>query len=305
MKWQKKGCIFMPDGSSPWARHTALQPTPLLIGDDVIRVFVGMRDDQGVGRVGYVDVSAGNPKEILGVSEKPCLDVGTAGAFDENGVIPCAVVRRDERIFLYYAGYMLGQKVRFLVFGGLAVSHDNGETFTRYSRVPIIDRTDDELLFRVIHSIIEDGGSWKAYYGAGDSFRTGSSKSLPVYNIRYMESPDGVQFPLQGKVALDISGDEHRVGRPYVIKEQGVFRMFFGAGSEAEPYRLAYAESQDGKSWDRKDEELLGLSLSPEGWDSQMMAYPAVIRCRDRVYMFYNGNDYGRSGFGYAELVEW
>ena len=80
--------------------------------------------------------------------------------------------------------------------------------------------------------------------------------------------------------------------------------MFFGSGSETEPYKLAYAESADGISWIRKDTEL-GLSLSPDGWDSQMMAYPAIVFWNDRVYMFYNGNDYGRSGFGYAELIEW
>ena len=304
MKWEKKGLIFKPDGSSPWARHTALQPTPLVLNDGVIRVFTGMRDDDGVGRVGYVDVKASNPGEVLGVSALPCLDIGQPGAFDENGVIPCAVVKRDEEIFLYYAGYMLGHRVRFIAFSGLAVSKDGGVTFTRYSRAPVTDRTDDELLFRAIHSILYDAGKWKVWYGAGNEFRTGNQKTLPCYNIRYMESADGIRFPAKGVVALDIREDEHRVGRPYVIKVNDTYRMFFGAGSEAEPYRLAYAESGDGINWQRKDDEL-GLTLSATGWDSQMMAYPAVVTWRDRTYMFYNGNEYGRTGFGYAELKEW
>jgi predicted GH43/DUF377 family glycosyl hydrolase len=304
MKWEKKGLIFKPDGNSPWARHTALQPTPLLLSDDVIRVFIGMRDDDGIGRVGYVDVSAQDPSSVLGVSTEPCLDIGVPGAFDENGVIPCAVVQRDEGIFLYYAGYMLGHRVRFIAFSGLAVSRDGGLTFARHSRVPIIDRTDDELLFRAIHSIMYDEGKWKAWYGAGNSFMTGASKTLPCYNIRYMESTDGIRFPDRGEVVLDIRDDEHRVGRPYVIKVNGRYKMFFGAGSETEPYKLAYAESADGISWQRSDDRL-GMALSPQGWDSEMMAYPAVVQWREKVYMFYNGNDYGRSGFGYAELLSW
>jgi sucrose-6-phosphate hydrolase SacC (GH32 family) len=304
LKWEKKGLIFRPDGSSDWARHTALQPTPMLMANGVIRVFIGMRDDEGVGRVGYVDVSASNPGEIIGVSQRPCLDIGIPGAFDDNGVIPCAVVQRDEGVFLYYAGYQLGHRVRFIAFSGLAVSQDNGASFTRHAKVPIIDRTDDEMLFRAIHSIMYDEGKWKAWYGAGSSFLAGRNKTLPCYNIRYMESDDGIHFPAKGEVVLDIREDEHRVGRPYVIKVNGVYRMFFGAGSEAEPYRLAYAESTDGIDWLRRDEEL-GISLSPQGWDSEMMAYPAVIRWEDKYYMFYNGNDYGKSGFGYAELMEW
>ncbi len=304
MKWEKKGLIFKPDGSSGWARHTALQPTPLLLNDEIIRVFVGMRDDSGVGRVGFVDVSSRNPGEVMGISEKPCLDIGQDGAFDENGVIPCAVVKRGEEIYLYYAGYMLGHKVRFNVFSGLAISRDNGTSFSRFSRVPVTDRTDAELLFRVIHSILYNDGKWQVWYGAGCSFWTGKNKTLPCYNIRYMESADGTRFPDQGVVAVDIQDDEHRVGRPYVIKVGDTYKMFFGAGSEENPYGLAYAESRDGIAWERKDAEI-GLSLSPDGWDSEMMAYPAVVRWRDRVYMFYNGNDYGKSGFGYAELVEW
>lgn len=304
MKWEKKGVVFCPDGSSSWARHTALQPTPLLINEDTIRVFLGFRDDGGIGRVGYVDVRADNPGVVKKVSLQPCLDIGLPGAFDENGVIPCAVVNRDEGIYLYYAGYQLGHKVRFLAFSGLALSRNGGETFERYSRVPIIDRTDDEFLFRAIHSILYDDGRWKAWYGAGSEFRGGASKTLPCYNIRYMESADGINFPREGKVVIDIERDEHRVGRPYVIRMADRYRMFFGSGTETEPYRLAYAESFDGLTWIRKDDEI-GIGLSEEGWDSQMIAYPAVFCCKGKVYLFYNGNEYGKTGFGYAELIEW
>jgi predicted GH43/DUF377 family glycosyl hydrolase len=304
MKWEKKGLIYCPDGNLAWARHTALQPTPLQINDSTIRVFLGFRDDDGIGRVGYVDVSAENPLEVLRISERPSLDIGIPGAFDENGVVPCAVVKRNDRIYLYYAGYQLGHKVRFIAFSGLAISTDDGHTFQRYSQVPIIDRSDGELLFRAIHSIMYDEDKWKAWYGAGSEFLSGSQKTLPCYNIRYMESEDGISFPRNGKVVIDIRDDEHRVGRPYVIKTDGQYKMFFGAGSEKDPYRLAYAESPDGISWTRRDDQL-GIELSNDGWDSEMMAYPAVVNCNSRVYMFYNGNDYGKTGFGYAELVEW
>jgi hypothetical protein len=33
-----------------------------------------------------------------------------------------------------------------------------------------------------------------------------------------------------------------------------------------------------------------------------MQAYPSLIEYLDRVYLFYNGNNYGEDGFGYAEL---
>jgi len=304
MKWQKMGLIYAPDGTSAWAKHSALQPTPYLLNENVIRIFVGFRDEKGVGRIGFVDVSANDPSQVLEVSERPVLDIGVPGAFDDNGVIPCAIVRHEDKLYLYYAGYQLGSKVRFLAFSGLAIS-DDGSKFVRYSKAPILDRTDKELLFRAIHSIMFEDGVWKTWYGAGSEFIQGEGKTLPVYNIRYMESKNGIRFDSEGKICVDIQGDdEYRVGRPYVIKHEGVYKMFYSIGTQSKGFRLGYAESRDGIQWSRRDERI-GLDVSSSGWDSQMICYPSLIQYKDRVYMFYNGNNYGQTGFGYALLEEW
>lgn len=303
MEWIKKGLIYGPAGESDWAHNSALQPTPRARPDGTIRVFAGFRDAEGVSRVGFVDVSAENPSEVLRVSKRPALDVGTPGAFDENGVVPCAVVEREGgALYLYYAGYQLGRKVKFFVFGGLAVSRDGGETFARHSRVPVCDRTDDELCFRVIHSIMYEGGRWRVWYGGGSDFDTEGGRQYPRYNIRYAESEDGLSLARDYKVCVDMRGGEYRVGRPYVVKDGGLYKMFYGAGTKDEGYRLAYAESADGISWERRDEQI-GIDVSESGWDSRMQGYPAVLSCAGRTYMFYNGNDYGREGFGYAVLA--
>src|SRR6056297_3242988 len=126
MEWEKLGLVYGPDGTSPWAKHSALQPTPIVLGD-VIRIYCGFRDDEGTSRVGFVDVSLTDPTSVLKVSKDPVLDVGEFGTFDSHGVVPCAVVRRDEGVYLYYAGYLRGEKVRFQAFSGLAISNDDGE----------------------------------------------------------------------------------------------------------------------------------------------------------------------------------
>jgi len=304
MKWIKKGLIYGPDGRSLWAKHSALQPTPYLLSENIIRVFLDFRDENGISRVGFVDLNSNNPSQVVSVTNMPALDIGIPGTFDENGVVPCAIVKREGKLFLYYAGYQLGQKIRFCAYSGLAISEDNGSTFQRFSQVPIMDRSDNELYFRVVHSILFEDGVWKAWYGGGSEFRRGKNKSLPIYDIRYIESRDGINFGNDGKVVITRNEDEYRIGRPYVIKDMNIYRMFFGGGTESSIYRLAYAESFDGINWKRKD-DALGIDVSEGGWDSQMMAYPSVIQCKEKRYMFYNGNEYGRAGFGYAELLEW
>jgi hypothetical protein len=301
MTWVKQGLIFSPPGTS-WRAHSALQPTPILAdGGRTIRVFVGFRDAEGIGRVGWVDLDAADPHRVTGVSETPALDIGRPGTFDDNGVVPCAVVERPDGIYLYYAGYSLPQKVRFHVFGGLAISQDGGSTFRRVSEAPVLDRTDGELFFRVLHSIHYDGRRWQAWYGAGSAFEDpgGGGRTRAVYNIRYMESEDGVHFPDRGEVCIDVRGDEHRVGRPYVVRGADGYQMYFAAATRSDNYRLTYADSADGRRWTVRP-EVLGLHVSEEGWDSEMMSYPSVVDAGGRTYLFYNGNDYGRAGFGVA-----
>lgn len=305
MKWHKQALVYGPSGESSWAKHSALQPTPYVkVNSGVIRVFSGFRDNAGTSRVGYVDVDATNPSSVLGVSKTPVLDLGIPGTFDENGVVPCAIVERDDKLYLFYAGYQLGQKVKFYVFSGVAVSVDGGETFERHSNVPICERRDGELFFRVIHTMLRDGDRWRAWYGGGSSFDVEDGKQYPRYNIRHAESPDGLHLDSDYQVCLDMDGSEYRLGRPYVIKDGDLYRMFYGASTRETGYRLAYAESSDGINWLRKDDEI-GISVSSSGWDSQMQAYPSIASYNGTTYMFYNGNDYGRDGFGYAVLEHW
>jgi hypothetical protein len=129
-------------------------------------------------------------------------------------------------------------------------------------------------------------------------------KQYPRYNIRHAYSPDGIHLDGEYQVCIDMEGGEYRVGRPYVIKHENLYRMFYGTSTRTEGYRLAYAESGDGISWLRKDQEV-GIDVSPSGWDSEMQAYPAVVTHENQTYLFYNGNSYGREGFGFALLEHW
>lgn len=300
MRWIKNGLIFRNDGLGGWRNNSALQPTPLVMKDR-IRFFVGFRDEGGTSRIGYIDVDLERPDHILSISVTPVLDVGLPGSFDEFGVVPSAVIEHKNKIYLYYAGYQLGHNVRFSVLSGLAISEDGGNNFKRHSTVPVFERTDSELLFRVPHSVMYEQGRFRFWYGGGSRFENGKTKTLPVYDVRYLESDDGICIPKSGKIILKTLDDEYRIGRPYVIKVKEKYHMFFGYSTEKQPYQLGYAVSTDGISWIRNDEKL-GLKLSKTGWDSEMMAYPSIVATRSKNYLFYNGNNYGHDGFGYATL---
>ena len=305
MKWNKKGRIYVPDGSRWWAKKYAFPPTPYFLNDEVLRIYVAFCDENIVGRIGYVDVRADNPATVLKVSDEPVLDIGTPGAFDENGILPTAIVPVRNELYLYYVGYQLGQKVRYFQFEGLAVSKDGGESFQRRLKVPVTDRTDAEMLNRTSAFVRQKNGEFQMWYVGGSDWTTVNGKALPVYNIRYLTSPDGIKWPNEGQVHIDFeSEDEHAFGKPFILEDAGIHRMFYSIRTRSKGYRIGYAESADGLKWVRKDNEV-GIDVSESGWDSQMIAYSSVQKYKDKVYMFYNGNNLGETGFGYAELEHW
>jgi len=301
MKWEKKGWVYAPDGSSSWARHSALTPTPLLVDPNTIRVYAGFRDDGGVSRIGFVDVAADDPTRILEVSETPALDIGAPGTFDDNGVILGDVLVHQDKVLMYYVGFETPGKVKFRAFSGLAVSSDGGRTFTRSSEAPLLDRADGQRYIRAIHSVRVESGVWRAWYSAGDGWEWIDGKPYPRYDIRYLESADGVAFRGRGVPCVGVEGREYRIGRPRVYELGEGYVMFYTRGTLDGDYVPGCAASRDGIVWTRRDADV-GIDRSSSGWDSRSLAYPALLRWRDAVYMFYNGNDMGRSGFGYAEL---
>ncbi|MGA3058958.1 MAG: hypothetical protein ABSD92_01170 [Candidatus Bathyarchaeia archaeon] len=306
MNWEKKGLIYCANGKYSWAQKYAFPPNPMFLTDDVIRVYVAFCDANTVGRVGYVDVSAENPSVVLNMSEKPVLDIGTPGTFDENGVVPVSIVKVEDKLYLYYVGFQKGYKVRYYMFIGLAISDDFGQSFARYRRVPILDRTDKELLNRAGAFVVHNSNLFRMWYVAGSTWVIGlDGKLLPEYNMRYLESADGLNWGKEGKVCMNFgSEDEHGFGRPCIVQEKELYKMFYSVRLKSKGYQLGYAESKDGLNWTRKDKEI-GITLSESGWDSETMSYPSLVRYHDRVYMFYCGNNCGETGFGYAVLKEW
>ncbi|MGN6280379.1 hypothetical protein [Frateuria sp.] len=300
--WQKKGLVFDTTRRSvgAWMRHSALTPTPVALDDGRIRVYAGFRDAEGVSRIGYVDVRADDPTVVTGVSREPVLDIGRGGCFDDNGMILGDVVQGPGGLHLFYVGFQRVARAKFLAFTGLAVSCDGGEHFRRVQETPILDRAPGRSTIAAVHSAHYAAGRWRLWYAAGDDWEPIDGKPFPRYHIRHAETASLDVITRSDQVCLRPRGSEYRIGRPRVYRLDGRYVMYFTRGNRTGEYFPGVAVSDDGLAWERRDESL-GLSLSDSGWDSRTICYPALLPQRDRLLMFYNGNDMGVDGFGVAE----
>ena len=143
--------------------------------------------------------------------------------------------------------------------------------------------------------MLRDDGIWRMWYVSAVSWEPRPEGARHHYLIKYAESDDGIHWRRDGRVAIPFEGDdEYAMGRPHVIKEGCVYRMWFCVRGDR--YRIAFAESDDGLVWRR----CAAIPPTAGQWDAEMQAYPMVLPDGARWLMFYNGNGYGATGFGCA-----
>jgi hypothetical protein len=282
-----------------WASNSALTPTPIMHPEGHIRVFAGFRDTEGISRIGYVDVDAQDPTRLLRVSQTPALDIGRPGCFDDNGVIMGDVAWKGSDLYLFYVGFQRVIKAKFLAFTGVAVSKDAGESFTRLSEAPILGRAHLQTTIAAVHTAWYEKGCWRLWFARGDGWESIAGLEYPRYEICYLDGESLLALPRSGQLCIPPTAPEYRIGRPRVYRRGAKYVMYYTKGTVSGDYFPGVAVSDDGLNWHRRDTEF-ELSLSPSGWDSRHICYPAWLEVDGREYVFYNGNDMGIDGFGVA-----
>jgi hypothetical protein len=307
MGWTKHGNIFKPDGSLSWSKSHAQVPFAFKKDDDTVRIFYATRDENSCSSTTFIDVDAADPSKIIYQHDKPCINKGTPGWFDDSGTMPSWFLEHDGKIWLYYTAWNKSQSASYRLSIGLAESTDGGETFSKLYDGPILDRSIYDAIWVGQPCVRKEADGWKMWYLSCEKIEYIDGHPEPFYNVKYATSDDGINWNRTGVKCIDFDDFADAIGRPCVEFEDGVYKMYSShrnsRGYRNDPnksYRLAYSESSDGINWFRKDEVLEGLEFSEEGWDSIMMEYCSVYNHNGKKYLFYNGNGFGATGFGYA-----
>lgn len=314
MKWIKKGRIFKAEGQSIWMNsHTT--PISVLVLNDKIRVFFSSRTkmDQNNNYISYpmyVDLNIDNPKEILKICDKPLFSLGTSGAFDEFGIMLYKSIWMNDKLYMYYGGWqrLASPNSPYQVLLGLAISEDEGNSFKKFSDGPIMG-TDilDTLSIGNICGIVKNKQLY-FYYTSYTRWENKGIKATPEYNIKLAISSDGINFKKENQIIL-AENEKGGTATPCIFEYKNKYHMLFGyrkpyQNNQVGKYQIGYAESTDLIHWTRNDENS-GLTTSDgQSWDSEMICYPSVVKVKNKYLCFYCGNEFGKEGFGYAELQQ-
>ena len=64
------------------------------------------------------------------------------------------------------------------------------------------------------------------WYVSGDEWQIIDGKSMPIYNLKYIESKDGMNWPGNGKTVLELNTkEEHGFGRPFIVDKNETQEM--------------------------------------------------------------------------------
>lgn len=297
--WQKLGRLYVPEteGQHPKLRSHAANPLPVHLEGDTYRVFFSGRDSENRSSVGAVDIDIVECK-IIRKHYQPFFEHGPKGSFYSDGVsIGNCYMVNGIRYMLFMGwqaplnGHWRGD------IGQLVVSSDLTLRLADASPLMTSDALDPISLS--YPWVFEDNEGYRMWYGSTSTWDAGNGEMLHVINMAF--SVDGNQWYRYGLAIPFEIGVAQAFSRPSVVKNiQGGYEMWFSyRGDSSQTYRIGYAHSIDGTNW-VLDLTASGIDVSPDGWDSEMIEYPFVFDHGHRRYMLYNGNGYGKTGFGLA-----
>src|ERR1700730_3395003 len=99
MRWVKQGLIFVPSGQGGWMNSHAQLPV-VQVCRDRLRIFFSTRPSAGLSLPAFIDVDIDDPTRVRRICERPLLELGPAGSFDEHGMMPAALVKRENDVLL-------------------------------------------------------------------------------------------------------------------------------------------------------------------------------------------------------------
>lgn len=299
MKWKKLGQLYFFRPTHPKLNSHAANPLAVHLADDIYRVFFSSRDINNKSSVSFVDVDI-EKRKIIFENTTPVFQHGAEDAFFSHGVSIGNCYRVGNTQYILFMGWQVRDKDHWRGdIGRLRL--ENKEKLFLDPQGPFMKSDDSDPVSLSYPWVMEDDGLFKMWYGSTITWDAGNGEMLHV--IKYATSTDGGRWEKHGTAIPYELGIAQAFSRPTVLKDGNGYHMWYSyRPGDGTLYRIGYAGSEDGVTWKRYENS--GIDVSGQGWDSEMICYPFVLDHKGTIYMLYNGNGFGKTGFGLAVLEQ-
>jgi hypothetical protein len=145
-------------------------------------------------------------------------------------------------------------------------------------------------------SILRHGGEDRMYYVGWKRRRYGVTIEASIGLAILTEDGNRLERAFEGPILGQDINHPLMTAAPFVVHDEGRYRMWYCSGSEwknaglanPEPiYTVCYAESDDGISW-RAD----GRPVIPYAYDGEVISAPWILKIRGSYHMWYSTRGY-------------
>lgn len=298
-QWKKKGLAFNAkiDGFSHGSHPCVLQ-----IDKDLYAVAFSCRDYKQRSHIFLSHANVRNGCFQLIGTPQLALTPGPLGHFDCDGVLSSSFLSLNGNNYLYYGGWENMTSVPYTANTGRLIFDHNTMSLKREFSCPVLARNPQSPIFSGAPCFVKVCDEIWGWYTSAIRWEKQKNGFKHFYSIRRAVSKDGVVWVSDSELAIPFADEfEYAVARSSICFIDGMYYMWFAhrATSDISTYRIGFANSSDLLNWNRYD-NLAGIDVSSTGWDSEMICYPHVFEHEGWMYMLYNGNNYGQTGFGYA-----
>jgi predicted GH43/DUF377 family glycosyl hydrolase len=302
MKWIKQGLLYQPSSIHTKLKSHAANPLAIHLENDLFRIFFSGRDVENRSSVGFVDVDI-LKRKVTYEHDKPVFEHGDDLSFYSHGVSIGNCYESAEKKYMLFMGWKYPKESHWYgQIGRLEVNDDFSLSLDSHQPFLPLDNIDNLSLS--YPWVTKHNDQYLMWYGTTSSWDAGNGEM--IHTLSFATSKDGDQWQKHGLAIPFEVGLAQAFSRPTVLVNESGFHMWFSYRSgEGEKYRIGYAHKEltqtENELWEL-DLEGTGIDVSETGWDSEMIEYPFVFEHKQDTYMLYNGNSFGKTGFGLAKL---
>lgn len=281
-------------------------PTPIVL-DDRIRILYAGRINN-ITHIYSIDLSPPPVLEIISFTDIPIMYPSQEmGTFDDEGVMPSFILKDNGKHYFFYSGWNSRNTIPYHNATGIAEYDPENNSIARLYDGPIMDRTYEHPYLAVTPCVWKDEEIYKALYISGLSWKKHKDRYEPLYVIKFAKSHNLIDWDRPVEQFIESKYELECFSNPSVkVNENGLDILFCSRNcfdyrdDPVRGYKLGYASLLNDQV-SRKDVEWLGDSLP--GADDIMQCYPSFFQWEGKDYIVYNGNGFGSTGFGIAEVL--
>jgi len=294
-EWEKyvDNPVLNTGGEASWDEH-CVASGPVIKFDDLYHMWYnGRMSEISNWQIGYAwsDDGINWTKHPF-----PVISYGTFGEWDNYRRVE-SLIRVNDTLKMWFSAY---KEIPFEMRIGYAWSI-NGISWEIHP-YPVLDigqdgEWDDNFIYGP--SVIYHNNEYLIWY-------TGNGGNDNPSRIGYANSSDGINWnkdeennPVIETGPYD-SYYESLLNFPCVMRNYGMFEMWFSGHDRFEHYRVGYARSVDGIHWDYISEEPVLDIGENETWDDIAVYRPNVLIDDNQYKMWYSGNNGERHKVGFA-----